>query len=177
MEKSESTNLTTGSKTTRRSQVSEDSATDNNVTNKPSPASLLCKISRIVTRSQTAEQDVNKKEHLDVDNNTKFGKKPKHIITRSKNVETTVDLSQPSVMDNEARRMRTRSKSSEKSENSVQNRKNPDNSHDATLDVTVNLLNLNIDGSQKQIVLPMTITDDKKTENATKKKSTEKETT
>ena len=122
-EKSESTNVTTGSKTTRRSQVSEDSATDNDLTNKPSPASVLHKISQIVTRSQTAEQDVNKKEQLNVGNNTKFDKKPKHIITRSKNVETTSDLSQPSVTDNEPRRMRTRSQSSEKSENSVQNRK------------------------------------------------------
>ena len=150
--------------------MSEDSAKDNDLTHKPSPASVLHKISQIVTRSQTAEQDVNNKEQLNVANNTKFDKKPKHIITRSKNIEMTGDLSQPSVMDNEPRRMRMRSQSSERSENSEQNRKNQDNSHDATLDVTVSLLNLNIDGSQKQIVLPMAKTDDKKPENATNRK-------
>ena len=169
-EKSELTNVATGSKRTRRSQVSEDSATDNDLTHKPSPASVLHKISQIVTRSQTTEQDVDKKEQINVPNKTKFDKKPKCRITRSKNIETTGDLSQPSVTDNEPRRMRTRSQSSEKSENSVQSRKNPDNSHDATLDVTVSLLNLNIDGSQKHIVSPTGIKEDKKTENATTSK-------
>ena len=170
MEKSQSRSVTTGSKTKRRSQLSENSAQDDDLNDQLSPASVLQKISRIVTRSQTAEQDVSNKEQLNVTIHTKFDKKPKNIITRSKKVETTGDLSQPSLMDNEPRRMRMRSQSSEKSENSVQNRKNEDNSHDATLDVTVSLLNMNIDGSQKKIISPMSKTDDKKPENATNRK-------
>ena len=161
---------TTGSKVKRTSKLSENSAQDDDLIDQPSPASVLQKISRIVTRSQTAEQDVNKKEQLNVTIQTKFHKKPKNRITRSKKVETTGDLSQPSLTDNEPRRMRTRSQSSEKSENSVQNRKNLDNSHDATLDVSVSLLNMNIDGGQKERISPMSKTDDKKPENATNRK-------
>ena len=63
--------------------------------------------------------------------------------------------------------MRTRSQSSDKSENSLKASKNLDNSHDATLDVTVSLLNINIDGQKKYIVSPTGIKDDKKTENGT----------
>ena len=165
--KCELTNVSTGRKRTSRSQVSEDSATEKDPTHHPSPASVLHKISQIVTRSQTTEDDVDKKEQINVPKKTELDNKPTRRITRSKNVASTGDLSQPSVMDNEPRRMRTRSQSSEKSENSLKGSKNLDNSHDATLDVTVSLLNMNIDGTKKHIFSPMGIKDDKKTENAT----------
>ena len=165
-DKSELTNVSSGRKLTSRSQVSADSATKTDPTDHPSPASVLRKISWIVTRSQTTEDDVEKKESINVPKKTKLDNKPTCRITRSQNVVSTGDLSQPSVMENEPRRMRTRSQSS-KSENSLQASKNLDNSHDATLDVMVSLLNMNIDGQKKYIVSPTGIKDDKKTENGT----------
>ena len=150
--KSELTNVSSGRKCTSKSQVSADSATKTDPTDHPSPASVLRKISRIVTRSQTTEDDVEKKESINVPKKTELDNKPTHRITRSQNVVSIGDLSQPSVMENEPQRMRTRSQLSEKSENSLQASKNLDNSHDATLDVTVSLLNMNIDGQKKYIV-------------------------
>ena len=147
--------------------MSADSATKTDPTDHPSPASVLRKISRIVTRSQTTEDDVEKKESINVPKKTELDNKPTCRITRSQNVVSTGDLSQPSVTENEPQRMRTRSQSSEKSENSLQASKNLDNSHDATLDVTVSLLNMNIDGQKKYIVSPTGIKDNKKTENGT----------
>ena len=146
--KSELTNVSTGRKCTSRSQVSADSATKTDPTDQPSPASVLRKISRIVTRSQTTENNVDKKEPINVPKKTKLDNKPTRRITKSQNVASTGDLSQPSVMENEPLRMRTRSQSSDKSEKSLQASKNLDNSHDATLDVMVSLLNLNIDGQK-----------------------------
>ena len=166
-DKSELTNVSTGRKHTSRSQASADSATKTDPTPHPSPASVLGKISQIVTRSQTTEDDVDKKEPINVAKKTELDNKPTHRITRSQNIASTGDLSQPSVTENEPWRMRTRSQSSDKSENSLKASKNLDNSHDATLDVTVSLLNMNIDGKNKYIVLPMGKKDDKKTENAT----------
>ena len=166
-DKSDLTNVSSGRKRTSRSQVSADSATKTDPTDHPSPASVLRKISQIVTRSQTTEDDVEKKESINVPKKTELDNKPTRRITRSQNVVSTGDLSQPSVMENEPQRMRTRSQSSEKSENSLQASKNLDNSHDATLNVTVSLLNMNIDGQKKYIVSPMGIKDNKKTENGT----------
>ena len=171
-DKSELTNVSTGRKCTSRSQVSGDSATKTDPTHHPSPASVLRKISQIVTRSQTTEDDVEKKEPINVPKKTELDNKPTCRITRSQNIASTGDLSQPSVMENEPWGMRTRSQSSDKSENSLQASKNLDNSHDATLDVMVSLLNLKIDGQKKYIVLPMGIKDDKKTENATTEEMT-----
>ena len=110
---------------------------------------------------------MEKKESINVPKKTELDNKPTRRITRSQNVVSTGDLSQPSVTENEPQRMRTRSQSSEKSENSLQASKNLDNSHDATLDVTVSLLNMNMDGQKKYIVSPMGIKDNKKTENGT----------
>ena len=81
--------------------MSVDSATKTDPIPHPSPASVLCKISRIVTRSQTTEDDVDKKEQINVPKKTKLDNKPTCRITRSQNVVSTGDLSQPSVMENE----------------------------------------------------------------------------
>ena len=71
--------------------------------------------------------------------------RPTRRITRSHNIENTVDLSQPAVSESEPHRMRTRSQSSDHSEQSSKGNKNLDTSNDATSDVTVSLLNLQID--------------------------------
>ena len=56
------TELSSGKKLTRKTEVSGDSAIKSDPTHHPSPASVLCKISHIVTRSHTKEDDLEKKE-------------------------------------------------------------------------------------------------------------------
>ena len=93
-------------------------------------------------------------------------------MTRSHKVATTGNLSQPSLMENETQRMRTRSQSSDKSENSLKSSKNMDTSHDSTLDVTVSLLNMKIDAQTKYMVSPMGRKEDEKGEYITTPKIT-----
>ena len=145
LDKSEVTNVTTRTKHRTRSQSSEDSAQKNDTTPHPSPASVLKKISRIVTQSQTTEDDGDKKEIMNVATKSEVDNRPTRRITRPHNIESTVDLSQPAVSESEPRRMRTRSQLSDHSEQSSKGNKNLDTSNDATSDVTVSLLNLQID--------------------------------
>ena len=153
-DKSELTKVSSGKKITRKAEVSGDSATKTDSTHHPSPASVLRKISRIVTRSHTKQDDLDKKEPMNVPKNTELDNKPTPRITRSLKVPSTGNLSQPSLMENEAQRMRTRSQSSDKSENSLKSSKNMDTSRDSTLYVTVSLLNMKIDPQTKYMVLP-----------------------
>ena len=104
---------------------------------------------------------------MNVPKKTEVHKKPTRRMTRSQNVATTVDVLQPSVMANSTCRMRTRSQSSEKSANSVPSSSNTDKLHDATLDVTVSLLNMNIDGNSTYRLPPVEMQDDKESDNAT----------
>ena len=97
---------------------------------------------------------MDKKGTTNVDKKTDLNNKPTGRITRSQNVLGTDNLSQPSVTKNEPGRMRTRSQSSDKSENLSKSRKNLDTTHDATMDVTVSLLNMNIDENKKYIISP-----------------------
>ena len=143
------TELSSGKKITRKTEVSGDSAIKSDPIHHPSPVSVLCKISRIVTRSHTKEDDLEKKEPMNVPKNTELENKPTPIITRSCKVATTGNLSQPSLTENETQRMRTRSQSSDKSKNSLKSSKNMDTSCDSTLDVTVSLLNMKIDAQTK----------------------------
>ena len=152
--------------------MSGDSAIKSDPTHHPSPASVLHKISRIVTRSHTKEDDLEKKEQRNVPKNTELDNKPAPIMTRSHKVVTTGNLSQPSLRENETQRMRTRSQSSDKSENSVKSSKNMDTSRDSTLDVTVSLLNMNIDAETKYMVSPMGEKEDEKGEYITTPKIT-----
>ena len=75
-----------------------------------------------------------------------------HRITRLHHIESTVDLSQPAESKSEPSQMRTRSQSSDHSEHSSKGKKNHDSSNDATLDVTVSLLNLQIDNTTKSMI-------------------------
>ena len=131
-------------------QARADSAMKSDPTHHPSPASVLRKISRIVTRSHTKEDDLD----MNVPKNTELDNKPTPRITRSHKVASTGNLSQPSLTENEAQRMRTRSQSSDKSENSLKSSKNMDTSRDSTLDVMVSLLNMKIDPQTKYMVSP-----------------------
>ena len=151
-DKSELTELSSGKKIMRKTEVSGDSAMKSDPTHHPSPASVLRKISRIVTRSHTKEDDLEKKEPMNVPKNTELDNKPTPRITRSHKVASTGNLSQPSLTENETQRMRTRSQSSDKSENSLKSSKNMDTSRDSTLDVTVSLLNMKIDPQTKYMV-------------------------
>ena len=153
-DKSELTKVSSGKKIMRKAEESGDSGMKSNPTHHPSPASVLRKISRIVTRSHTKEDDLDKKEPMNVPKNTELDNKPTPRITRSHKVASTGNLSQPSLMENEAQRMRTRSQS-DKSENSLKSSKNMDTSRDSTLDVTVSLLNMKIDPQTKYMVSPM----------------------
>ena len=129
-DKSALTKLSSGKIIAIKTEVSGDSAMKSDPTHHPSPASVLHKISRIVTRSHTKEDDLEKKEPMNVPKNTKLENKPTPRITRSHKVATTGNLSQPSLMENETQRMRTRSQSSDKSENSLKSSKNMDTSRD-----------------------------------------------
>ena len=157
--------MSTRSKRTDRTKLSRNSATKNEQPHHPSPSAVLQKISGIITRSHTKEDNVDKKEPNNVETKTELDKKPTGRITRSQNILGTGDLSQPSVTENEPRRMRTRSQSSDKSENSQSASKNLDSTHDATMDVTVSLLNLNMDANTKYIIYPSDKKNDKKTYN------------
>ena len=171
-DKSELIELSSGKKITRKTEVSGDSAMKSDPTHHPSPASVLHKISRIVTRSHTKEDDLEKKEPMNVPKNTELDNKPTPRITRSHKVASTGNLSQPSLMENEAQRIRTRSQSSDKSENSLKSSKNMDTSRDSTLDVMVSLLNMKIDPQRKYMVLPMGQKEDEKGEYITTPKIT-----
>ena len=164
LDKSEVKNVTTAMKHRTRSQSSEDFAKKNDTTDHPSPASVLKKISRIITRSQTTHDNGDKKEILNVGSKPEVDNRPTCRITRSHNIPSTVELSQPSVSETEPCQMRTRSQSSDKSEQSSKGSKNLDTSNDATLDVTVSLLNLNIDQNTKYIISPKDKKDKKITE-------------
>ena len=171
-DKSELTEVSSGKKITRKAEVSGDSTMKSDPTHHPSAASVLRKISHIVTRSHTKEDDLDKKEPMNVPKNTELDNKPTPRITRSYKVASTGNLSQPSLMENEAQRMRTRSQSSDKSENSLKSSKNMDTSHDSTLDVTVSLLNMKIDPQTKYMVLPTGQKEDEKGEYITTPKIT-----
>ena len=164
LDKLEVTNVTTGTKCRTRSQSSEDSVKQNDATPHPSPSSVLKKISRIVTRSHTTENDGDKKEIMNVGTKREVDNRPTCRITRSHNIASTVELSQPSVSKSEPHQMRTRSQSSDKSEQSSKGSKNLDTSNDATLDVTASLLNLKINQNTKYIISPKGKKDNKITE-------------
>ena len=100
-DKSELTEVSSGKKITRKAEVSGDSAMKSDPTHHPSPASVLCKISRIVTRSHTKEDDLDKKEPINVKKNTELDNKPTARGTRSHKVASTSNLSQPSLTENE----------------------------------------------------------------------------
>ena len=168
-DKSELTKVSSGKKIMRKAEVSGDSAMKSDPTH---PASVLRKISHIVTRSHTKEDDLDKKEPINVPKNTKLDNKPTARITRSHKVASTGHLSQPLLMENEAQRMRTRSQSSDKSENSLKSSKNMDTSRDSTLDVTVSLLNMKIDPQTKYMVSTMGRKEDEKGEYITTPKIT-----
>ena len=171
-DKSELTEVSSGKKIMRKAEVSGDSAMKSDPTHHTSPASVLRKISRIVTRSHTKEDDLDKKEQINVPKNTELDNKPTARITRSHKVASTGNLSQPSLTENEAQRMRTRSQSSDKSENSLKSSKNMDTSRDSTLDVTVSLLNMKIDPQTKYMVSTMGRKEDEKGEYITTPKIT-----
>ena len=67
---SELTELSHGKKITRKTEVSGDSAMKSDPTHHPSPASVLRKMSRIVTRSHTKEDDLEKNKPMNVPKNT-----------------------------------------------------------------------------------------------------------
>ena len=115
---------------------------------------------------------MDKKEPINVPKNTELDNKPTARITRSHKVASTGNLSQPSLTENEAQRMRTRSQSSDKSENSLKSSKNMDTFHDSTLDVTVSLLNMKIDPQTKYMVSTMGRKEDEKGEYITTPKIT-----
>ena len=171
-DKSALTKLSSGKKIMRKTEVSGDSAIKSDPTHHPSPASVLRKISHIVTRSHTKEDDLEKKQPINVPKNTELDNKPTPIITRSHKVATTGNLSQPSLTENETQWMRTRSQSSDKSENSLKSSKNLDNSRDSTLEVTVSLLNMKIDSQTKYMVSPTGRKKDEKGEYTTTPKIT-----
>ena len=162
-DKSAVTNVSTRITCSGRSKLSGNSATKKDQLDHPSPSAVLQKITGIVTRSHTKEDDVDKKEPTNVEKRTELDNKPTGRITRSQNVMSTGNLSQPSVTKNEAGRMRTRSQSSDKSENLSKASKNLDTTHDATMDVMVSLLNLNIDANKKYIISPLGKKDNKNT--------------
>ena len=146
-----------------RSKPSVDSATKKDPPDHPSPSAVLRKISGIITRSHSKEEHVDKKETNKVEKRTELDNKTIGRITRSQNVISTGNLSQPLVTENEAGRMRTRSQSSDKSEMSSKSMKTFDTTHDATMDVTVSLLNLNIDANKKYMISPSGKMDDRNT--------------
>ena len=154
------TNVSRRSTHSGTSKLPINSATKKDQPDHPSPSAVLQKISGIITRSHTKEENVDKKEPNKVEKTTDLDNKTTHRITRSQNVVSTSDLSQPSVTENEPARMRTRSQSSDKSEMSSKSMKTSDSTHDATMDVTVSLLNLNIDANQKYMFSPLRKKDD-----------------
>ena len=95
------TEVSSGKKIMRKAEVSGDSAMKSDSTHHPSPASVLSKISRIVTRSHTKENDLDKKEAMNVPKNTELDNKPTPRITRSHKVTSTGNLSQPSLTEDE----------------------------------------------------------------------------
>ena len=162
-DKSAVTNVSMRSTRSGRSKLSVNSATKEDQLDHPSPSAVLRKISGIVTRSHTKEEHVDKKEPGKVEKRTKLENKTTGRMTRSHNVVGTGNLSQPAVTDNEPGRMRTRSQSSKKSEMSSKSSKNFDTTHDASMGVTVSLLNLNIDQNKKYIISPSVKKDNKNT--------------
>ena len=143
------TNVSRRSTRSGTSKLPINFATKKDQPDHPSPSAVLRKISGIITRSHTKEENVDKKEPNKVEKTTDLDNKTTCRITRSQNVVSSGDLSQPSVTENEPARMRTRSQSSDKSEMSSKLMKTSDSTHDAIMDVTVSLLNLNIDANQK----------------------------
>ena len=103
---------------------------------------------------------MDKKEPDKVEKRIELDNKTTGRITRSQNVVSTGNLSQPSVTENEPGRMITRSQSSDKSEMLSKSMKTFDTTHDATMDVTVSLLNLNIDANKKYMFSPSRKKDD-----------------